>query len=70
VGYTGILLGPPILGNFAQRCGSLSWSFLLDGLLVASMSGLVPLLPAKYGQLPGISLDEPRAEAEEVRPAV
>jgi MFS family permease len=52
VGYTGILIGPPILGNFAEFTGSLSWSFLLDSCLIASISAVVLILPKKYHQLP------------------
>jgi MFS family permease len=51
VGYMGILIGPPILGNFAEFCGGLNWSFLLDAGLIACLSIIVLLLPKKYHQM-------------------
>jgi MFS family permease len=56
VGYTGILIGPPILGNFAQAVGSLSWSFLLDSGLITGISLVVLVLPKKYQQMRGKSM--------------
>jgi MFS family permease len=56
VGYTGILIGPPILGNFAQAVGSLSWSFLLDSGLISGISLVVLVLPKKYQQMRGKSM--------------
>ncbi len=55
VGYLGILIGPPILGNLAEICGSLAWSFLLDSGLITSISAIVFLLPKKYHQMRTLS---------------
>jgi MFS family permease len=51
VGYLGVLIGPPILGNFAEFCGGLNWSFLLDAGMIACLSIIVLFLPRKYHQM-------------------
>jgi MFS family permease len=55
-GYTGLLLGPPVIGWLAQA-SSLTWALALLVLLVAVIVGLVPLL------------DERNAPARPRRPA-
>jgi MFS family permease len=52
LGYVGVLVGPPILGNIAVLCQSLSWSFLVDACLISCISIFTLLLPLKYYQLP------------------
>jgi len=51
IGYLGVLLGPPFLGNLAKWLGSLHWSFLVDsGLLV-----LIALLALTFPSSPSSS---------------
>jgi MFS family permease len=51
LGYVGVLVGPPILGNIAVLCQSLSWSFLVDACLISCISIFTLLLPSKYYKL-------------------
>ena len=36
--YIGVLVGPPLLGGLSAVCGGLRWSFLIDAVIVFTVS--------------------------------
>ena len=50
-GYTGLLLGPPLIGWLAQAT-TLTWALGLLVLLVAAIVALVPLLGSRAPRRP------------------
>ncbi len=48
VGYMGVLIGPPFLGNLAIWLGNLRWSFLVDSILLLTISWIGWSIPKHF----------------------